>query len=131
MPGTPFQVLLVELHALVGDGVFRRTAGLPYRPVQARFWMNLRTSLDERRARGVPLAEAKRLLQQRLAVEDRGTAKKRRQARRGAESMREVLDLYERCENVRERGGTTPGELTRKIEAREATGYKRGANRVC
>jgi hypothetical protein len=95
----------------------------------ARFWMNLRTSLDECRARGVPLAEAKRLLQQRLAVEDRGTAKKRRRARRVAESMREVLDLYERYEDVRKGGGTTLGEVTRKIEAREATGHKRGANR--
>jgi hypothetical protein len=28
----------------------------------ARFWTNLRTSLDECRARGMPLAEAKRLL---------------------------------------------------------------------
>jgi hypothetical protein len=43
--------------------------------------------------------------------------------------MREVLELCERCEDVRKRGGTTLGELIRKIEAREATGYKRGANR--
>jgi hypothetical protein len=49
----------------------------------ARFWMNLRTSLDESRARGIPLAEAKRLLQERLAAEGR-TATKRPQRRRAA-----------------------------------------------
>jgi hypothetical protein len=40
----------------------------------ARFWTNLRTSMDECRARGIPLPEAKRLLQERLAVESRETA---------------------------------------------------------
>jgi hypothetical protein len=49
----------------------------------ARLWMNLRTSLDESRARGIPLAEAKRLLQERLAAEGR-TAPKRPQRRRAA-----------------------------------------------
>ena len=48
----------------------------------ASFWMNLRTSLDECRARGIPLAEAKRLLQQRLAAKGRGTAKKTTQRRK-------------------------------------------------
>jgi len=47
----------------------------------ARLWMNLRTSLDESRASGIPLAEAKRLLRERLAAEGR-TATKRPQRRR-------------------------------------------------
>jgi hypothetical protein len=48
----------------------------------ARFWMNLRTSLDECRARGIPLAEAKRLLRERLAAKGRGTKKQTAQRRR-------------------------------------------------
>ena len=47
----------------------------------ARFWMNLRTSLDESRARGIPLAEAKRLLQKRLADEGQTTTKRPRRRR--------------------------------------------------
>lgn len=51
----------------------------------ARFWMNLRTSLDECRACGIPLAEAKRLLlQKRLAARGRGTAPKTTQGRKSA-----------------------------------------------
>jgi hypothetical protein len=34
----------------------------------ARFWLDLRESLDESRARGIPLAEAKRRLEERLAA---------------------------------------------------------------
>jgi hypothetical protein len=49
----------------------------------ASLWMNLRTSLDESRARGIPLAEAKRLLQERLAAGAR-TATRRAQRRRAA-----------------------------------------------
>jgi len=53
--------------------------------------------------------------------------KKRGQARRVADSMRDVLDLFERYEDVRKHGGTTLSELTRKIETREAGGHKRAA----
>ena len=41
----------------------------------ARFWLGLRSSLDESRARGIPLAEARRRLEKRLAAEDNGTKK--------------------------------------------------------
>jgi hypothetical protein len=49
----------------------------------ARFWLNLRSSLDESRARGIPLAEANRRLEKRLAAEENGTKKapRRRAAR--------------------------------------------------
>jgi hypothetical protein len=53
--------------------------------------------------------------------------KKRRRARRVADSMRDVLDLYERYEDVRKHGGTSLDELTRKIEAREASERKHAA----
>lgn len=56
--------------------------------------------------------------------------KKRRRARRVAESLRDVLDLYERYEDVRKHGGTTLAELTHKIEAREAADHKRTASRA-
>jgi hypothetical protein len=46
--------------------------------------MNLRTSLDACRARGIPLAEAKRVLQERLAAKGRGTKKKTAQRRQAA-----------------------------------------------
>ncbi len=42
----------------------------------ARFWMDLRTSLDDCRARGIPLREAKRMLRDRLTAEARDSAKK-------------------------------------------------------
>jgi hypothetical protein len=54
-------------------------------------------------------------------------AKKRRRARRVSESMREVLDLYERYEDVRKHGGTTLAELTRKMEPRTSPSRKRAA----
>ena len=41
----------------------------------ARFWLGLRSSLDKSRARGIPLAEAKRRLEKRLAAEENGTKK--------------------------------------------------------
>jgi hypothetical protein len=44
--------------------------------------------------------------------------KKRRRARRVAESLRGLVDLYERYEDVRKNGGTSLDELTRKIAAR-------------
>jgi hypothetical protein len=47
----------------------------------ARFWMNLRTSLDECRAHGISLAQAKRLLHERLAAEGRETPKKTQRRR--------------------------------------------------
>jgi len=53
--------------------------------------------------------------------------KKRRRARRVAESVRDVLDLYERYEDVRKHGGTTLAELTRKIEARTTSSHRRAA----
>jgi hypothetical protein len=50
----------------------------------ASLWMNLRTSMDDCRARGISMAEAKRLLQQRLAAKGRGSAKKTTQGRKSA-----------------------------------------------
>ena len=41
----------------------------------ARFWLNLRSSLDECRAHGIPLAEAKRRLEARLVAEGHGSKK--------------------------------------------------------
>jgi hypothetical protein len=46
----------------------------------ARFWLNLRSSLDESRARGIPLAEAKRRLEERLAAEGHTKKPQRRRA---------------------------------------------------
>jgi len=46
----------------------------------ARFWLGLRSSLDECRARGIPLAEAKRRLEERLAAEGRAQKPQRRRA---------------------------------------------------
>jgi hypothetical protein len=48
-----------------------------------RFWLNLRSSVEECRARGIPLAEAKRRLEKRLAAEQHGAKKspRRRAAR--------------------------------------------------
>jgi hypothetical protein len=49
----------------------------------ARFWLNLRSSLDECRASGIPLAEAKRRLAERLGTEGhRGTKAPRRRVAR-------------------------------------------------
>jgi hypothetical protein len=48
--------------------------------------------------------------------------KKRRRARRVAESLRGLVDLYERYEDVRKNGGTSLDELTRKIGTRHARG---------
>ena len=56
--------------------------------------------------------------------------KKRRQARRVADSMHDVLDLYERYENMRKHGGTSLDELTRRIEAKEASERSRATSRV-
>ncbi len=46
----------------------------------ARFWLGLRSSLDECRARGIPLAEAKRRLEKRLAAEGHAKKPQRRRA---------------------------------------------------
>ena len=46
----------------------------------ARFWLGLRSSLDECRTRGIPLAEAKRRLQERLAAEGHAKKPQRRRA---------------------------------------------------
>ncbi len=50
----------------------------------ARFWLDLRESLDESRARGIPLAEAKRRLDERLAAEGLQRPAKRGTHRRSA-----------------------------------------------
>ena len=46
-----------------------------------RFWLNLRGSLEESRARGISLDEAKRRLAERLAAEARPRPRKRRRRR--------------------------------------------------
>jgi hypothetical protein len=48
----------------------------------ARFWLDLRESLDESRAGGISLAEAKRRLDERLAAEGIKRPAKRRTHRR-------------------------------------------------
>jgi predicted mannosyl-3-phosphoglycerate phosphatase (HAD superfamily) len=48
----------------------------------ARFWLKLRSSLDESRAHGIPLTEAKRRLEARLVAE--GNASKKSPRRRAA-----------------------------------------------
>lgn len=70
----------MKARAVTDDVAKKRREALEYAR-GARFWMNLRTSLDECRARGIPLAEAKRLLQERLAAEGRGTPKKAQRRR--------------------------------------------------
>jgi hypothetical protein len=50
--------------------------------------------------------------------------KKRRRARRIADGSRELLELYERAESIRQHGGSTLDELTKKIQAR-ATAKRR------
>ncbi len=72
----------MKARAITDDGTKKRREALEMAR-GARLWMNLRTSLDESRARGIPLAEAKRLLQERLAAEGRRPAK-RPQRRRAA-----------------------------------------------
>jgi hypothetical protein len=42
-----------------------------------RFWLNLRASLDESREHGIPLAEARRRLDERLSVEARGQRRRK------------------------------------------------------
>jgi hypothetical protein len=42
-----------------------------------RFWLNLRSSLDESREHGIPLAEARRRLDERLSVEARGQRRRK------------------------------------------------------
>jgi hypothetical protein len=46
----------------------------------ARFWLGLHSSLDECRARGIPLTEAKRRLEKRLATEGHAKKPQRRRA---------------------------------------------------
>ena len=46
----------------------------------ARFWLGLRSSLEECRARGIPLAGAERRLQERLAAEGHAKKPQRRRA---------------------------------------------------
>ena len=54
--------------------------------------------------------------------------KKRRRARRIADGSRELLELYERAESLRQHGGTTLEELTTKIQTRAtAKGRRRPA----
>jgi hypothetical protein len=43
--------------------------------VGSSFWLNLRSSLDECRAHGISLAEAKRRLEARLVAEGHGSKK--------------------------------------------------------
>ena len=50
----------------------------------ARFWLDLRESLDESRAGGISLAEAKRRLDERLAAEGIKRPAKRRIYRRSS-----------------------------------------------